>query len=255
MSLFPPNKSTNPAGRLGRWSARRGEDCHGCRRGMLRGGSRYASRVALGLMAVLVTSSPAAATVVTHASATTTTHTLTVTKTLIVSESNADSRSSLVTYEASKAGIGASVTSSPAGIDCGATCSAQFADGTAVTLTATAEGVAGLSFDAWDGDCRGSGSGTCVLTIDRDRAVTAVFVEYFRPGLPAHCHVPKVVGMLLRKAMVRITHAHCRPGKVIRRPSSKARRNHVLAQSPKPGRTLRQGTPVNLTVGKSPKKK
>ncbi|HMJ01100.1 MAG TPA: PASTA domain-containing protein [Gaiellaceae bacterium] len=144
------------------------------------------------------------------------------------------------------------MTSSPAGIDCGATCSAQFADGTAVTLTAAAAG-AGLTFDAWDGDC--SGSGTCVLTIDRDRAVTAVFVEYFRPGLPAHCHVPKVVGMLLRKAVVRITHAHCRPGRVIRRPSSKARKNHVLAQTPKPGRTLIQGRPVNLTVGKGPKKK
>ena len=85
MSLFPPNTSTNPAGRLGRWRARRGEDCHGCRRGMLAGGSRSASRVALGLLAVLVTSSSAAATAATPASATTTTHTLTVTVRLLKS--------------------------------------------------------------------------------------------------------------------------------------------------------------------------
>jgi beta-lactam-binding protein with PASTA domain len=61
--------------------------------------------------------------------------------------------------------------------------------------------------------------------------------------------------MLLGKAVVRIAHAHCRPGRVTRQRSSKARKNHVLAQSPKPGRTLKQGAKVNLTVGKGPKTK
>jgi beta-lactam-binding protein with PASTA domain len=54
---------------------------------------------------------------------------------------------------------------------------------------------------------------------------------------------------------VQIAHAHCRPGRVIRVPSSKALKNHVLAQKPLPGKTLKQGAKVNLTVGKGPKKK
>ena len=88
-----------------------------------------------------------------------------------------------------------------------------------------------------------------MLTMTANRSVTAGFAK-----LPK-CHVPNVVGLLLRKAVVRIAHAHCRPGRVIRQPSSKARKNRVLAQNPKPGKTLRQGAKVNLTVGKGPKKK
>ena len=72
----------------------------------------------------------------------------------------------------SKAGSGSgSVTSSPAGIDCGATCSASFAQGTSVTLTATAD--AGSTFTGWSGAC--TGTGTCVLTMDTDHSVTATF--------------------------------------------------------------------------------
>jgi uncharacterized repeat protein (TIGR02543 family) len=73
---------------------------------------------------------------------------------------------------ASKAGSGGgSVTSNPAGIDCGATCSASFTSGTMVTLTATPD--AGSTFTGWTGDC--SGTGSCVVTMDQDRAVTATF--------------------------------------------------------------------------------
>jgi len=72
----------------------------------------------------------------------------------------------------SKAGSGSgSVTSNPAGIDCGATCSAPFPNGSMVTLTATAD--AGSTFTGWTGDC--SGTGSCVVTMDQDRAVTATF--------------------------------------------------------------------------------
>jgi beta-lactam-binding protein with PASTA domain len=35
----------------------------------------------------------------------------------------------------------------------------------------------------------------------------------------------------------------------------KARKNHVLAQNPKPGKALKQGAKVDLTVGKGPKRK
>jgi len=63
------------------------------------------------------------------------------------------------------------VTSSPSGIDCGATCTAAFSKGGMVTLTATP--AAGSAFTGWGGDC--SGTGTCTVTMDQDRGVTATF--------------------------------------------------------------------------------
>ena len=54
----------------------------------------------------------------------------------------------------SSAGAGTgTVTSNPAGIDCGATCAADFTDGTSVTLTAAA--AAGSGFTGWSGACIG----------------------------------------------------------------------------------------------------
>jgi hypothetical protein len=64
------------------------------------------------------------------------------------------------------------ITSSPAGIDCGAVCSAGFAPGTAVTLTATAD--PGSRFAGWSGDCTGT-SPTCTLPMTAPRSVTATF--------------------------------------------------------------------------------
>jgi len=76
------------------------------------------------------------------------------------------------TLTVTKAGSGSgTVSSSPAGIDCGATCSAAFASGTSVTLTATA--ATGSTFAGWSGAC--SGTGSCVVTMDQARAVTATF--------------------------------------------------------------------------------
>jgi len=63
------------------------------------------------------------------------------------------------------------VTSSPAGIDCGSTCTATFSAGTAVTLTA-APGT-NATFSAWSGGC--SGTGTCSVSINADTAVSAKF--------------------------------------------------------------------------------
>jgi uncharacterized repeat protein (TIGR02543 family) len=72
----------------------------------------------------------------------------------------------------SKAGTGTgTVTSSPAGIDCGATCSASFDGGTVVTLTAAPD--AFVTFDGWSGACTGTGS--CVVTMDAAKSVTATF--------------------------------------------------------------------------------
>ena len=70
------------------------------------------------------------------------------------------------------AGTGAgTVASSPAGISCPGTCSANFASGTVVTLTATA--TAGSTFAGWSGAC--SGTGTCSVTMTAAKAVTATF--------------------------------------------------------------------------------
>jgi hypothetical protein len=73
----------------------------------------------------------------------------------------------------SKAGIGSgSVSSSPAGITCGATCDALFDEGTQVTLTATP--AANSTFTGWSGGgC--TGTGTCRVTLNADTTVTATF--------------------------------------------------------------------------------
>jgi uncharacterized repeat protein (TIGR02543 family) len=78
------------------------------------------------------------------------------------------------TLTVTKTGTGAgTVTSSPAGITCGSVCSATFTHGTQVTLAATAAAAAGSTFTGWAGAC--SGTGSCTVTIDRDRTVGATF--------------------------------------------------------------------------------
>jgi Divergent InlB B-repeat domain len=65
-----------------------------------------------------------------------------------------------------------SVLSNPAGINCGSTCSANFAAGTTVTLTATP--AAGQLFSSWSGACAGT-QPTCTLQLTQVRAAQAVF--------------------------------------------------------------------------------
>jgi hypothetical protein len=74
------------------------------------------------------------------------------------------------TLTVSKSGNG-TVTSSPAGISCGATCSATYASGTPVTLTAVAGG--NSTFTGWGGAC--TGIGTCTVTMNSNTTVTATF--------------------------------------------------------------------------------
>jgi hypothetical protein len=71
-----------------------------------------------------------------------------------------------------KTGIGSgTVASSPGGITCGGTCSANFTVGSVVTLTATAD--AGSSFAGWSGAC--TGTGACAVTMNSGQAVTGTF--------------------------------------------------------------------------------
>jgi uncharacterized repeat protein (TIGR02543 family) len=75
-------------------------------------------------------------------------------------------------------GAKGTVTSSPAGIDCGTDCTETYASVTGVTLTAHPD--AGAVFAGWSGACTGSAP-TCTLTMDRSRSVTATFTT--RPVL------------------------------------------------------------------------
>ena len=89
------------------------------------------------------------------------------------------------TLTVSNAGTGSgTVTSAPAGITCGSDCTEAYAAGTAVTLTATATRFS--VFTGWsapnDGvnECPGTG-GTCTLSMNFNRTVTATFVALFSP--------------------------------------------------------------------------
>jgi hypothetical protein len=65
------------------------------------------------------------------------------------------------------------ITSSPAGIDCGADCSETYLSGTAVTLTASP--ASGWGFSGWSGAC--SGTGPCTVQMTSQRSVTATFSQ------------------------------------------------------------------------------
>jgi hypothetical protein len=72
-----------------------------------------------------------------------------------------------------QAGSGSgTVTSSPAGVNCGTDCSQSYASGTVVTLNRTA--AAGSAFTGWSGACTGTGS-TCQVTLSAAKTVTATF--------------------------------------------------------------------------------
>lgn len=69
------------------------------------------------------------------------------------------------------AGAEGTVTSDPAGIDCGDHCDALYDPGTAVTLSTSAP--VGSYLRGFTGDCTGRAG--CVVTLDRDRAVAVDF--------------------------------------------------------------------------------
>jgi hypothetical protein len=80
---------------------------------------------------------------------------------------------------------GGLVSSGPAGLNCGSTCSASYTGGTAVTLSATP--AAGSTFTGWGGAC--GGTGACTATLTAATSVTATFtlqlkvkIGVFRPS-------------------------------------------------------------------------
>jgi len=80
-----------------------------------------------------------------------------------------DTSTLTVTLQGSGSG---NVTSTPAGINCGATCSAPFTTDSQVTLTAAA--AAGSTLTGWTG-CDGASGATCTVTMAAARSVAAIF--------------------------------------------------------------------------------
>lgn len=75
-----------------------------------------------------------------------------------------------------KSGVGTgTVTSSPTGIDCGSTCTANFPASSQVSLTATAD--ANSAFTSWTGCDTVSQAGVCGVNLVTTRTVTANFVH------------------------------------------------------------------------------
>jgi hypothetical protein len=136
-----------------------------------------------------------------------------------------------------------SVTSSPAGIDCGLTCSHSFDDPTDVTLTATPDD--GSTFAGWGGAC--SGTGTCKVTMTAETSVSATFdLVPPQPG----CVVPEVIRRPLAAAEKMIKKADCSVGKIRRSYSKKVKKGRVISQKPRPKTRLAAGSKVRLTISK-----
>jgi hypothetical protein len=89
---------------------------------------------------------------------------------VVIKGSTHDERSAL---DVTRSGGGSgTVTSLPARIDCGSSCSGEFFEGITVTLTATP--ASGSRFAGWSGAC--SGTGGCAVEIGESQSVNAEFV-------------------------------------------------------------------------------
>ena len=147
------------------------------------------------------------------------------------------------TLTVSKAGSGSgTVTSSPAGIDCGATCSHVYDFGTSVALTVSRKSPS--TSVRWSGAC--SGAGACTVSMGTERSVTAILTRI-------KCVVPNVRGKTLAAARSAIKKGHCKVGKITRAFST-AKKGRVISQRPKARRTLPAGTAVALKISRGPKR-
>lgn len=155
------------------------------------------------------------------------------------------------TLTVSKAGSGqGTVTSSNvAGIDCGATCSAELDTKTKVTLKATPS--AGSTFSGWSGEgC--SGAKDCHVQMNEARNVTATFAASPSPPAPK-CVVPRLVGKTLARARSTLAAAHCSLGKVRKPKGAKLAKLRVRSSTPAAGTTLPSGAGVSLRLAKTRK--
>jgi len=105
-------------------------------------------------------------------------------------------------------GANGSVSSSPGGISCGQTCSAQFPDGADIVLTAT--GGPESPFGAWEGGFCSGTNPTCTVHLTRDAHVTAVF--QFQPQDPCAGLGPGSVGDPTASAEIQASENLCLTG-------------------------------------------
>lgn len=82
-----------------------------------------------------------------------------------------------ITYNLATVKVGSgNISSSPAGIDCGADCTEAVNKGSTVTLTAIPD--VGYKFSGWTGGCRGTAT-TCTVSMSAAKSVTATFRPIF----------------------------------------------------------------------------
>jgi uncharacterized repeat protein (TIGR02543 family) len=88
---------------------------------------------------------------------------------------------SIYTLDVSKTGTGTgTVTSIPSGINCGPVCSEAYDYNMPVTLCASTG--TGSTFSGWSGAC--TGTGTCQVTMNADKSVTANFTLLIKIFFP-----------------------------------------------------------------------
>jgi hypothetical protein len=146
------------------------------------------------------------------------------------------------TLTVAKAGKGSgTVSSSPAGISCGSSCSHAYNYGSSVSLTANAG--KGSSFSGWSGAC--SGKAACAVSMNAVRSVRAAFVK--------KCSVPKLKNKTLRKARLALKTHDCSLGKVEHSFSSTVKKGHVVSQKPGSGKQLNHGAKVRIVLSKGKK--
>ncbi len=106
-----------------------------------------------------------------------------------------------------KAGTGGgTVSSSPPGISCGSTCSANFNQGSSVTLTATPD--SGSTFMGWSGGgC--SGTGSCTVNMSANQTVTATFNS--GSSLPPECSGVSAPAVIANRMMTTTIHVNFVP--------------------------------------------
>jgi virginiamycin B lyase len=125
-----------------------------------------------------------------------------------------------------RAGTGSgTVTSSPAGVDCGSACSAEYDSGTSVTLTAAA--ASGSTFAGWGGACSGA-EATCTVSMSEARSVTASF-DSVPPTPPSNTFKVSVASTSGNSIRSRVTVPG--PGKLSQRGTRSSRSSSARASA------------------------
>jgi hypothetical protein len=139
------------------------------------------------------------------------------------------------------------VTSTPAGIDCGTLCSASFDLGATVGLTATP--APGSTFAGWSGAC--SGTGPCQVSLAAAATVGAAFDVAVGPPPPPTptCVIPKLKHLKLKAAKKKLRAAGCKVGHLGKRKGATAKDGRVVKEKPKPGTVEPDGAKVGVKLG------